>query len=74
MSPTSHAPPPTASAQRPNRPTTAITGDYACCRCGYRISSFGTLPRCPMCGDHAWRLMAWRPFSGRPSAGGDASP
>ena len=66
MSPTGHAPPPsTSSPARPNRPAAVVTGDYACSACCYRISSFGTLPRCPMCGGHAWLVVVWRPFSGR---------
>jgi len=65
MSPTGHARPPSASTQlRPNHAAGAVTGDHACSACSYRISSFGTLPRCPMCGSREWLLVAWRPFGG----------
>jgi hypothetical protein len=39
----------------------------------YRISSFGTLPRCPICGDCSWDLVIRQPFGGRPSMRRDAS-
>jgi hypothetical protein len=39
------------------------SGEYCCDVCGYRILGHGELPDCPMCHQHAWRLVAWRPFS-----------
>jgi hypothetical protein len=48
---------------RPRLP--AVTGEYCCGVCGYRILGSGDLPTCPMCRQQTWRLVAWRPF-GRP--------
>ena len=50
------------SAQVRPRPS-AVSGEYCCLGCGYRIVGRGELRTCPMCHRQAWRLVAWRPFS-----------
>ena len=50
------------SAQVRPRPP-AVSGEYCCHGCGYRIVGTGELPTCPMCHQQTWRLVAWRPFS-----------
>jgi hypothetical protein len=41
----------------------AVSGEYCCLVCGYRIVGSGELPACPMCHQQTWRLVAWRPFT-----------
>ncbi len=43
----------------------AVSGEYCCDVCGYRILGWGELPDCPMCHRQTWRLVAWRPFAPR---------
>jgi hypothetical protein len=37
-------------------------GEYHCSDCGYGVTVFSVLPRCPMCGGSAWEQSAWSPF------------
>ena len=38
-------------------------GEYRCTGCGYGVTVYSQLPRCPMCGaDDAWEQLAWNPF------------
>jgi hypothetical protein len=47
---------------------TKVKGEYRCCGCGYGITVYRELPRCPMCGAGAWEQLLWSPFGyGRPS-------
>ena len=36
--------------------------DLCCSGCGYGVTIFRTLPRCPMCGGQTWEQTAWSPF------------
>jgi rubrerythrin len=36
-----------------------VTGEFRCAGCGYGISIYGTLPRCPMCGTESWEQLQW---------------
>ena len=42
---------------------TPAKGDFRCAECAYGIFVFRELPRCPMCGQHVWEPVGWRPFS-----------
>ncbi len=33
---------------------TVTRGDYRCAGCGYGVSVYRSLPRCPMCGGATW--------------------
>jgi rubrerythrin len=35
-------------------------GDFECLSCGYRVSVWRALPRCPMCGAAEWAAAAHR--------------
>ena len=37
-------------------------GEYRCCDCGYGVTIYRELPRCPMCGAETWEQLAWSPF------------
>ncbi len=37
-------------------------GEYHCSDCGYGVTVFSVLTRCPMCGGSAWEQSAWSPF------------
>jgi hypothetical protein len=37
-------------------------GEYHCSECGYGVTVFRTLPRCPMCGGESWEQSTWSPF------------
>jgi rubrerythrin len=38
-------------------------GEYRCTGCGYGVTVYRTLPRCPMCGaDDSWEQLEWSPF------------
>ncbi len=39
---------------------TVARGDYRCAGCGYGVSVYRSLPRCPMCGGDAWRAETTR--------------
>ena len=34
-------------------------GEFRCAGCGYGISIYSTLPRCPMCGTESWEQLQW---------------
>lgn len=55
--------PPDPPDARPRSRLPAVTGDYCCLACGHRILGADALPTCPACGQRAWRLVAWRPFT-----------
>ena len=38
-------------------------GEYRCAGCGYGVTIFRELPRCPMCGSDSWEQLAWSPFA-----------
>jgi rubrerythrin len=45
-----------------NRPLVAgvkAKGEFRCARCGYGISIYSRLPRCPMCGTESWEQLQW---------------
>jgi hypothetical protein len=35
------------------------TGEFRCAGCGYGISIYSVLPRCPMCGTESWEQLQW---------------
>jgi rubrerythrin len=39
-------------------------GEYRCAGCGYGVTVYRELPRCPMCGSGSWEQLAWSPFRG----------
>ncbi len=42
-------------------------GEYRCAGCGYGVTVYRRLPRCPMCGaDDSWEQLDWAPFSRLP--------
>ena len=38
-------------------------GEFHCAECGYGVTVWRTLPRCPMCGNESWEQSAWSPFA-----------
>jgi rubrerythrin len=38
-------------------------GEFHCAECGYGVTVYKTLPRCPMCGKGSWEKSAWSPFA-----------
>jgi hypothetical protein len=42
---------------------TRAAGDFRCAECAYGVFVVRELPRCPMCGQHVWERVAWRPFT-----------
>ena len=40
-----------------------VKGEFHCTECGYGVTVFRTLPRCPMCGSEAWEQSTWSPFA-----------
>jgi len=36
-----------------------------CATCGYEISSYRSVPACPMCRRMTWEPAPWRPFTRR---------
>jgi hypothetical protein len=38
-------------------------GEYHCAECGYGVTVYRELPRCPMCGGESWEQSAWSPFA-----------
>ena len=40
-------------------------GEFRCAGCGYGISIYGKLPRCPMCGTESWEPLQWTFGPGR---------
>jgi len=39
-----------------------VKGEYRCAECGYGVTVYRELPRCPMCGNETWEQSAWSPF------------
>jgi rubrerythrin len=37
-------------------------GEYRCSGCGYGVTIYRELPRCPMCGSGSWEHLDWSPF------------
>jgi rubrerythrin len=37
-------------------------GEYRCAGCGYGVTIYTELPRCPMCATDAWEQLDWSPF------------
>jgi rubrerythrin len=42
-------------------------GEYRCSACGYGVTIYERLPRCPMCGTESWEELDWSP-GGRTAA------
>ncbi len=40
-----------------------VKGEYHCAECGYGVTVYRLLPRCPMCGNETWEQSAWSPFA-----------
>lgn len=38
-------------------------GEFHCAECGYGVTVFRELPRCPMCGCETWEQSTWSPFA-----------
>jgi hypothetical protein len=38
-------------------------GEFHCAECGYGVTVYRQLPRCPMCGNQSWEQAAWTPFA-----------
>jgi rubrerythrin len=38
-------------------------GEYHCADCGYGVTVYTTLPRCPMCSGESWERSSWSPLS-----------
>ena len=44
-------------------------GEYRCTGCGYGVTVYTQLPRCPMCGaEDSWEQLEWSPFGHLQSA------
>jgi rubrerythrin len=43
-------------------------GEFHCADCGYGVTVFRELPRCPMCGGESWEQSTWSPFARARSA------
>jgi rubrerythrin len=41
---------------------TSTKGEFHCSDCGYGVTVFRALPRCPMCGGESWEQSTWSPF------------
>ena len=48
-------------------------GEYHCSECGYGVTVYSALPRCPMCGGGSWEHTAWSPFTRERMAEGMAT-
>ncbi len=35
------------------------SGEYGCAECGYGVTVWTTLPRCPMCSGASWEHRGW---------------
>ena len=42
-----------------------VEGEFRCAGCGYGISIYSKLPRCPMCGTESWEPLQWTFGPGR---------
>jgi hypothetical protein len=40
-----------------------VKGEYRCVGCGYGVTIYRELPRCPMCGSESWEQLDWSPLS-----------
>ena len=40
-----------------------VKGEFHCADCGYGVTVYRELPRCPMCGGREWEQSDWSPFS-----------
>ena len=40
-----------------------VKGEYHCAECGYGVTVYRELPRCPMCGGESWEQAPWSPFA-----------
>jgi hypothetical protein len=40
-----------------------VKGEYHCSDCGYGVTVYRELPRCPMCGGESWEQSTWSPFA-----------
>jgi rubrerythrin len=38
-------------------------GEYHCSECGYGVTVYRELPRCPMCSNEQWEPSTWSPFA-----------
>jgi rubrerythrin len=41
----------------------AVKGEFHCAECGYGVTVYRELPRCPMCSGDAWEQAPWSPFT-----------
>ena len=41
----------------PLRAGLEVKGEFRCAGCGYGISIYNKLPRCPMCGSESWERL-----------------
>ena len=42
-----------------------VKGEFHCAECGYGVTVYRELPRCPMCGGTTWERSPWSPLSPR---------
>jgi len=40
-----------------------VKGEFHCAECGYGVTIYRELPRCPMCGGESWEQSDWSPFA-----------
>ncbi|MHB8643998.1 MAG: hypothetical protein ACYDA3_14055 [Gaiellaceae bacterium] len=40
-----------------------VKGEFHCSECGYGVTIYRELPRCPMCGGESWEQKDWSPFA-----------
>jgi rubrerythrin len=40
-----------------------VKGEFHCSECGYGVTIYRVLPRCPMCGGESWEQKDWSPFA-----------
>ena len=45
---------------------TPIKGEFHCSSCGYGVTVYRELPRCPMCAGSEWEPARWSPFMRTP--------
>ena len=38
-------------------------GEFHCADCGYGVTVYTVLPRCPMCSGESWERSTWSPLS-----------
>ncbi len=38
-------------------------GEFHCADCGYGVTVYTILPRCPMCSGESWERSSWSPLS-----------